>query len=61
MVKKCEACKMPIDVSRGGYVNLYTLPFELHAYHTNCYDAMVIEFWEKEKSSGNLERWGRSL
>lgn len=52
---------MPIDVSRGGYVNLYTLPFELHAYHTNCYDAMVIESWEKEKSSGNLERWGQSL
>ena len=61
MTKKCEACKMPIDVSRGGYVNLYRLPFELHAYHTNCYDAMVIESWEKEKSSGNLERWGRSL
>ncbi len=61
MTKKCKACKMPIDVSRGGYMNLYTAPFELHAYHTNCYDATVIESWEKEKSSGNLESRGRSL
>ena len=61
MTKKCEACHARIDVSKGGYVNLYGLPFELHAFHKNCYDAMVIESWEKEKSSGNLERWGQSL
>ena len=61
MTKKCEACHARIDVSKGGYVNLYSLPFELHAFHKNCYDAMIIDSWEKEKSSENLERWGRSL
>lgn len=42
MVKKCSWCSKPIDVHEGHYLNAYTDPYEVKAYHTACYDKMVI-------------------
>lgn len=57
MTKKCEVCKSPIDVHQGGYVNVYTVAFEMHSCHTICYRNMILESWSRENK--NLERWGQ--
>ena len=48
MTKRCEYCGKSIDIHQGNYVNVYTKPGELHAYHTDCYKAFVIDDWRKE-------------
>ena len=48
MTKRCEYCGKHIDIHQGNYVNVYTKPGELHAYHTSCYRAFVIHDWREE-------------
>ena len=46
--EKCQYCGKGIDTQQGNYINIYTKPGELHAYHTSCYRAFVIHDWREE-------------
>ena len=43
MTKKCNYCKQPVDLSLGGYVNVYDAAWEMSSYHVACYRKLVVK------------------